>query len=692
MKKLILLLFIPFVFTCSSDSSNDDTNPDQQFFIENAVVNGFAQKGPFLNGSSILLSELDENFNQTGLNYNTQIIDNSGIFQLNGISLVSEYATLRADGFYYNEVCGIQSNSQITLNAISNISDISNINLNVLTHLEKSRVEYLILNNSNTFEEAKLQAQSEILSIFNIDETINPSENLDVSGNTDGDAILIAISSILQGFRSEAQFSEIMANIITDIRTDGELNSNSLGSQLISHAVYLDAEDISNNIQERYDELGVSVNVPQFTSYISNFIDNSEYEIIDINVFEYPEGGQWGMNLLDPNINESTMSGPSSCDDIIDNDVEWYSLKAIKNNECTDLKVKLTLLSENDLCNEDENGYCWPWYFVDINSQISYVPVPDESSGWTTLSTLDLAGNLPLSNELILNSDSADIGIYVDPGTNFLYDDTGIAIGYEPVRILVEYFENNMSTATSSKELLFECFSNTPIDAAILYGLESPELYWASSGEGQFFSNSLGVEEIAMTIYNNGVTEISNFDVSYKVINETGGSSSEIVETINTTIAPFQSLTYTFNEQYDFSQLGEYQIITEILLQNDGNMENNQLGYAFTNVNPEIGIIGIDSPFDGVLNNEEIRFTVQNFGNVPVSLFDAYYSVNSSDSVFQTFGDTSNSILPGESLTFVFIDQFDFSEPGEYEVTVVVQLENDMDSSNNLYTINVTSE
>ena len=462
MKKLILLLFIPFVFTCSSDSSNDDTNPDQQFFIENAVVNGFAQKGPFLNGSSILLSELDENFNQTGLNYNTQIIDNSGIFQLNGISLVSEYATLRADGFYYNEVCGIQSNSQITLNAISNISDISNINLNVLTHLEKSRVEYLILNNSNTFEEAKLQAQSEILSIFNIDETINPSENLDISGNTDGDAILIAISSILQGFRSEAEFSEIMANIITDIRTDGELNSETIGSQLISQAVLLSPEEITNNIEDRYENLGIDINVPNFSVYIEDFITNSSYEIISTNIFEYPISGSWGMNILNPNIidipdtNEDEIN--DLCTDIIDNDVEYYSLKAKKNTEdCAQLKVKMTLLSENDLCNEDENGYCWPWWFVKITNPIEYAPIPDESSGWTTVSTLDLEGNLPLADELILNADSADIGVMVRWDTNWSYDEDGTPNGYEPVVILVEYFENNMTTPIFSKELVFDC-------------------------------------------------------------------------------------------------------------------------------------------------------------------------------------------------------------------------------------------
>ena len=72
----------------------------------------------------------------------------------------------------------------------------------------------------------------DFLSIFN--EEIQNFENLSLTNSTTGDAILIAISSIIQGFRSEAEFSELMANIITDIRTDGELNSSSLGSKLMT--------------------------------------------------------------------------------------------------------------------------------------------------------------------------------------------------------------------------------------------------------------------------------------------------------------------------------------------------------------------------------------------------------------------------------------------------------------------------
>ena len=117
----------------------------------------------------------------------------------------------------------------------------------------------------------------------------------------------------------------------------------------------------------------------------------------------------------------------------------------------------MTLLSENDLCNEDENGYCWPWWFVKITNPIEHVPIPDESSGWTTVSTLDLEGNLPLADELILNADSADIGVMVRWDTNWSYDEDGTPNGYEPVIVLVEYFENNMTTPIFSKELVFDC-------------------------------------------------------------------------------------------------------------------------------------------------------------------------------------------------------------------------------------------
>ena len=102
--------------------------------------------------------------------HNTQILDNSGYFFANGLNLNSSFVTLRADGFYFNEVCGEPSNAQITLNAITDLNNVPAVNVNTLTHLEKARVEYLVPNGTS-FSKAKEQALKEVLYTFSIDTT-----------------------------------------------------------------------------------------------------------------------------------------------------------------------------------------------------------------------------------------------------------------------------------------------------------------------------------------------------------------------------------------------------------------------------------------------------------------------------------------------------------------------------------------
>lgn len=104
------------------------------------TINGSAQKGPFLNGTSITVYELDQNYAQTGKTFSTQITDNLGSFQINSATLISSFISIRADGFYFNEVCGSNSISQLTLNGISDISSSTALHVNILTYLEKPRV------------------------------------------------------------------------------------------------------------------------------------------------------------------------------------------------------------------------------------------------------------------------------------------------------------------------------------------------------------------------------------------------------------------------------------------------------------------------------------------------------------------------------------------------------------------------
>ena len=262
-----------------------------------STIKGLAQKGPFLSGSSITVFDLQSTLSPSGKSFSEQITDNKGSFELNNLSLSSNYVSIRTDGFYFNEVSGKQSTSQITLLALSDISGKSNLNINLLTHLEKARVEYLI-KAGKSFSESKAQAQKEVLAIFNIERnSMKLSENLTITEQGTDNGILLAISSIIQGYRTESEMSELLSNISNDIKTDGILNSDALGSALLNHAVVLDTVSIRNNLIKRYSDIGATADVPYFGKYITNFISKTKF-VVTQSLITYPETGLNGDNIL----------------------------------------------------------------------------------------------------------------------------------------------------------------------------------------------------------------------------------------------------------------------------------------------------------------------------------------------------------------------------------------------------------
>jgi len=273
-KNFLIIAVVAVLFTACNKNS-----------IKKDIFSGYAQKGPFVVGSSVTISELDTNLNQTGKTYHTTITDNSGSFELTGIEFVSNYVQLKVEGHYFNEVCGVVS-SPITLYALVDIQDINSANVNVLTHLEKSRVEYLVKQEKKSFFEAKQQAQREVLAIFGFMPSNTSSEAL----NLVNDGMLLAISSILvtTGRCNIIQFNivELMANISEDIKTDGTLDNTALGTELINSAWLLlpgnwliSLERIRNNMEARYSELGLNVSIPDFESYITAFANSGLYPI-----------------------------------------------------------------------------------------------------------------------------------------------------------------------------------------------------------------------------------------------------------------------------------------------------------------------------------------------------------------------------------------------------------------------------
>lgn len=236
-----------------------------------SIITGYVQKGPFIQGTELTLRELDDSLTPTGRSFATTISDNTGSFSVVA-PLQYQFVEVSASGFYFNEVTGVLSAAPINLRAVVDLRIVSSIKVNVLTHLEYSRVLYLA-DSGLTLAQAKDQAQREILNIFNIDSpAIDTPETLDISQDGDGNAILLAISAILQSDRTEAQLTELLANISSDIRIDGRLDGATTRQALLAAMEYIRPlrTIIRNNIADRYAALDVPANIPAFERFAFN--------------------------------------------------------------------------------------------------------------------------------------------------------------------------------------------------------------------------------------------------------------------------------------------------------------------------------------------------------------------------------------------------------------------------------------
>jgi len=291
-KNCYQIVFAFLLFSCLSSCRQD--SDITQIKIQN--ITGHVQKGPFISGSSIILYDFQADLTPSGKSFNTVITDNKGTFNLDNITLSSNFAAIRADGFYFNEISGKQSAAQITLNALVDLSGKNTINVNLLTHLEKARVEYLI-KTGKSFSEAKIQTQSEILGIFGFQSSgIKSAEDLNITQDGEDNAKLLAITAILQGDHHEAELTELLSKISEDIKADGKLDDTTLSSELINQSRFLDTTMIKSNLIKRYSEGGLNPIIPNFGKYVNNFNITTKYQFTKL--IEYPQNGKSGLNVL----------------------------------------------------------------------------------------------------------------------------------------------------------------------------------------------------------------------------------------------------------------------------------------------------------------------------------------------------------------------------------------------------------
>jgi len=253
-------------------------NIDEPKHFVKSQLTGKIEKGPFLTGSKITLYELNGKLEQTGKNiFKTETTNDNGEFLFDSkMELSSQFVELEISGYFFNEVTGKRSSSQITLNALADVSGKNKVNVNILTHLVYKRIKKLV-SDGLTFSVAQKQAHKELLNVFLISKDIKNSEDIGLTDGNEDAAILLAISAILLQDKEEAEFSEFIAKLSNDFAEDGVVSDNNLIEQIHSGQRNVNSIQVMDNLKSYFSERGKTIEIDN----IRKFIDGNGDGVLD---------------------------------------------------------------------------------------------------------------------------------------------------------------------------------------------------------------------------------------------------------------------------------------------------------------------------------------------------------------------------------------------------------------------------
>ncbi len=324
--KLGLMTLLSVIMVSCSDSGSDEGHFEPKTFN----VIGKVEKGPFISGSTITIQPMDSKLQVIGSMFNTTITDNVGNFSFGAKEFQAPYAEMMATGYFFNEVKGSLSTGTLVLRSLVDLSDNSTVNVNILTHLKYPRIKKLI-ESGKSFKEANTQAQTELLSAFGLQKYgSKDASQFSIVAGTDESAALIAVSSLLLMNRTEGQLTEYLSTLSQEFGNNGKFSDSTI-AQLKKDKLELadDLSNISNNIINRYTELGINVEVKDLAAYFdwdddgtagNETLKDGQKVTIDKSEISVPKsGGTYTINITSPIpvYVKPIIQGPA--DDIISN-------------------------------------------------------------------------------------------------------------------------------------------------------------------------------------------------------------------------------------------------------------------------------------------------------------------------------------------------------------------------------------
>jgi hypothetical protein len=215
----------------------------------------------------------------TGESTKSQVDDDLGAFQVS--FQANRYISLESRGFYFNEVTGQTSESELTLNAFGELSDSASTetNINVVTHISLARVQAL-WNGGLSFDEAIAQGERELHAALGVG-----AENFDpgargmamsiLGGDTLPNAYLFAVSVVLAQVAVERAYAvddamyDVLNELRLDLHDDGEISERRRG-EIAAAMAKVDIHGVTARLQQRLQQLGSEATAPRLEQIFDN--------------------------------------------------------------------------------------------------------------------------------------------------------------------------------------------------------------------------------------------------------------------------------------------------------------------------------------------------------------------------------------------------------------------------------------
>lgn len=256
---------------CSAETGPEPpatTSPDTSA----VQLNGGVQKGPYIVGSTIQVSNLDASGDPTGEVFSTTIANDLGQFELTFTP--TALTSFEGSGYYYNEVTGSLSVAPLTLRAlyVADDENSQDVYVNVITHLTYGRVRRLMTEGS-AFEAARAQAETELRHAIGITyegfEVNARGVTLNLLGeDSNENAYLLAVSAVLaQAAQLEnpdapdATLQQLLNQIAIDLEQTNDI-ALARRERVMEALATLDTGAVKASFRQRLEVLGFASALP----------------------------------------------------------------------------------------------------------------------------------------------------------------------------------------------------------------------------------------------------------------------------------------------------------------------------------------------------------------------------------------------------------------------------------------------